>query len=80
MENVEINITPMSLKNGVMGLPIQCCRNWDASGSVEGIFQYAGRKSSITFSPKHKNKESLLELHRFRNNSTQSLNASANEI
>lgn len=31
MENVEINITPMSLKNGVMGLPIQCCRNWDAS-------------------------------------------------
>ena len=50
MENVEINITPMSLKNGVMGLPIQCCRNWDASGSVEGIFQYAGRKSSITFS------------------------------
>ena len=57
MENVEINITPMSLKNGVMGLPIQCCRNWDASGSVEGIFQYAGRKSSITFSPKHKNKE-----------------------
>lgn len=51
MENVEINITPMSLKNGVMGLPIQCCRNWDASGSVEGIFQYAGRKSSITFSP-----------------------------
>ena len=57
MENVEINITPMSLKNGVMGLPIQCCRNWDASGSVDGIFQYAGHKSSITFSPKHKNKE-----------------------
>ena len=60
MENVEINITPMSLKNGVMGLPIQCCRNWDASGSVDGIFQYAGRKSSITFSPKHKNKEKYL--------------------
>ena len=60
MENVEINITPMSLKNGVMGLPIQCCRNWDASGSVEGIFQYAGRKSSITFSPKHKNKEKIM--------------------
>ena len=29
MNRVEINITPMSMKNGVMGLPIQCCRNWD---------------------------------------------------
>lgn len=55
MEKVEINITPMSMKNGVMGLPIQCCRNWDASKSVDGIFRYAGRESSITFSPKHIN-------------------------
>ncbi len=57
MNKVEINITPMSMKNGVMGLPIQCCRNWDASKSVDGILKYAGRESAITFSPKHINKE-----------------------
>ena len=54
---IEINITPMSMKNGVLGLPISCCRDWDASGSVEGIFDYAGRESRITFSPKHINKD-----------------------
>jgi hypothetical protein len=43
----------MSLKNGVMGLPIQCCRSWDASKSIEGVFEYAGRAAQITFSPKH---------------------------
>lgn len=57
MERVDINITPMSMKNGVMGLPIQCCRNWDASKSVDGILKYAGCESAITFSPKHINKE-----------------------
>lgn len=57
MDRVEINITPMSMKNGVMGLPIQCCRNWDASKSIDGILRYADRESSITFSPKHINKE-----------------------
>lgn len=50
---IKINITPMSMKNGVLGLPISCCRDWDASGSVEGIFDYAGRRSPVTFSPKH---------------------------
>lgn len=57
MDKVEINITPMSLKNGVMGLPIQYCRHWNASKSVDGILKYAGRESHITFSPKHINKE-----------------------
>ena len=57
MNKVEINITPMSMKNGVMGLPIQWCRNWDASSSVEGVFKYAERESAITFSPKHIDKE-----------------------
>lgn len=57
MDRVEINITPMSMKNGVMGLPIQCCRNWDASKSVDGILKYADRESTITFSPKHINKD-----------------------
>lgn len=56
MDRVEINITPMSMKNGVMGLPIQCCRNWDASKSIDGILRYADCESSITFSPKHINK------------------------
>jgi hypothetical protein len=50
---IEINITPMSMKNGVLGLPIACCRDWDASKSVEGVLEYANRKSNITFSPKH---------------------------
>lgn len=51
---IEINITPMSMKNGVMGLPIECCREWDASQSVRGKLIYADRTSDITFSPKHK--------------------------
>ncbi len=50
---IEVNITPMSMKNGVLGLPIRCCREWNASKSVDGILEYAGRKSQITFSPKH---------------------------
>ena len=57
MDRVEINITPMSMNNGVMGLPIQCCRNWDASKGVDGILRYADRESNITFSPKHINKD-----------------------
>lgn len=57
MNKIEVNITPMSMKNGVMGLPIQWCRNWDASKSVEGVLKYAGRESAITFSPKHIDKE-----------------------
>lgn len=57
MDRVEINITPISLKNGVKGLSIQCCRHWNASKSVDGILRYAGRESSITFLPKHINKE-----------------------
>lgn len=54
---IEINITPMSMKNGVLGLPIDCCRNWSASESVTGRLNYAGRISDITFSPKHINHE-----------------------
>ena len=57
MNRVEINITPMSMKNGVMGLPIHCYRNWDSSKSVDGILRYADRESTITFSPKHIYKE-----------------------
>lgn len=60
MDRVEINITPMSLKNGVLGLPIKCCKNWNASKSIDGILKYAGRESSITFSPKHINKEKCI--------------------
>lgn len=54
---IEINITPMSLRNGVMGLPISCCRDWNAMKSVSAIFIYAGRESNITFTAKHINKE-----------------------
>lgn len=54
---IEINITPMSMKNGVLGLPIDCCRNWSASKSVAGKLDYAGRISDITFSPKHIDRE-----------------------
>ena len=50
---VSIKITPMSMKNGVLGFPIEFCRNWDASKSVRGKFVYAGVESEITFSPKH---------------------------
>lgn len=51
--DVQINITPMSLQNGVLGLPICCCREWDATYSVNGTFVYNGIASPITFSPKH---------------------------
>lgn len=51
--NVSIKITPMSMKNGVLGFPIEFCRDWDASESVKGKFVYAGVSSDITFSPKH---------------------------
>lgn len=51
---IKIRIGPMSLENGVLGLPIDCCRDWDSSNSVEGQLIYAGRISNITFSPKHK--------------------------
>lgn len=54
---VEVNITPMSLKNGVLGLPIHCCRYWEASNSVDGYLVYADRETHIKFSPKHINKE-----------------------
>lgn len=50
---VAIKITPMSMKNGVLGFPIEFCRDWDASDSVTGKFVYAGVTSDITFSPKH---------------------------
>lgn len=50
---VAINITPMSLKNGVLGLPISSCRDWDASTSISGRLRYAGIEDAITFSPKH---------------------------
>ena len=50
---VTIKITPMSMKNGVLGFPIEFCRTWDASQSVTGKFVYAGVASNITFSPKH---------------------------
>lgn len=54
--NIEINITPMSFRNGVLGLPIDCCRDWSVlSGGVEGIFIYAGRTSNVTYTPKHIN-------------------------
>ena len=52
---IEINITPTSLKMGVLGLPIKCCRDWDARESVEGLLVYAGRETDITFTPKHVN-------------------------
>ena len=54
---IEINITPMSLKNGVLGLPISCCRDWIAEKSIEGQLEYAGRIAHITFSPKHIDKD-----------------------
>lgn len=53
MGEVFICITPMSLKNGVLTIPIESCRDWDASESVKGKFVYAGVESDITFSPKH---------------------------
>ena len=48
-----INITDMSMKNGILGLPIDVCRNWNALNAVSGKFVYAGRESDITFTPKH---------------------------
>lgn len=54
---IEINITPMSMRNGVLGLPIKCCRDWDAKESIDGRLIYAGRETDITFSPKHVNRE-----------------------
>lgn len=50
---VKINITPMSMKNGVLGLPIDSCRNWNALDSVKGCLIYAGIESEITFTAKH---------------------------
>ena len=50
---VRIQITPMSMSNGVLGFPIEFCREWDASGSVTGTFIYANVSGDITFSPKH---------------------------
>ena len=49
-----VNITKMSLENGVMGLPVDVCRNWNALTSIPGKLIYAGRECPITFSPKHK--------------------------
>ena len=53
-----VNITKMSLENGVMGLPVDVCRNWNALTSIPGKLIYAGRECPITFSPKHKRKHS----------------------
>ena len=53
-----MNITKMSLENGVMGLPVDVCRNWNALTSIPGKLIYAGRECPITFSPKHKRKPS----------------------
>lgn len=53
-----VNITKMSLENGVMGLPVDVCRNWNALTSIPGKLIYAGRECPITFSPKHKRKPS----------------------
>ncbi len=50
---IEINITPMALKNGVLGLPIKCCGEWDAMTSISGKFVYADRTADITFTAKH---------------------------
>lgn len=50
---IKINITPMALKNGVMGLPIECCRDWDAMKSYNGTFNYANRSTNVTFTAKH---------------------------
>ena len=47
-----INITKMSLEIGVMGIPIDVCRNWDATSHVKGDLLYAGRQCDITVSPK----------------------------
>ena len=55
-----VNITEMSLKNGVMGLPIDVCGNWNALGSISGKFIYADRECPITISPKHVDYESCL--------------------
>lgn len=53
-----VNITKMSLENGVMGLPVDVCRNWNALTSIPGKLIYAGRECPITFSPKHQRKHS----------------------
>ena len=44
-----VNITKMSLENGVMGLPVDVCRNWNALTSIPGKLIYAGRECPITF-------------------------------
>jgi len=48
-----INITPMSMKNGVLGIPIAVCRVWEALYSIGGTFIYAGVSAQITATPKH---------------------------
>ena len=53
-----VNITKMSLENGVMGIPVDVCRNWNALTRIPGKLIYAGRECPITFSPKHKRKPS----------------------
>lgn len=53
-----VNITKMSLENGVMGLPVDVCRNWNALTRIPGKLIYAGRECPIIFSPKHKRKHS----------------------
>jgi hypothetical protein len=50
---IKINITPMALKIGVLGLPIECCRDWNAMKSYNGTFNYAHRSTNVTFTAKH---------------------------
>jgi len=50
-----INITPMSMRNGVLGLSTKLdeIKNWNASESISGKFEYAGCVSGVTATPKH---------------------------
>lgn len=50
---IRINITPMSLRKGVLGLPKECFQDWDAIDGIPGKLVYAGVTSDITFTPKH---------------------------
>lgn len=52
----EINITPMSMKNGVLGISTKLgpVKNWSASSSIKGSFIYAKCKDSVCATPKTK--------------------------
>ena len=50
--NVPINITPLSLRSGLMTIPNAACRDWNALVPRKATLTYAGVKADITLSPR----------------------------